>query len=452
MVELLLEYKASPVSQAKNGFIPLHIAAEKHLVDIAKLLIEATGDDNSKNNDSGCCDVQSRNGFTPLHLACQDGNEKMTKLLIDSRAKVNALAKNGLTAMHLAAQEDSVKAAELLFAAGSELDVKTKAGYTPLHTACHFGQVNMVRFLLGKGADVNAVTCMGSNALHLAAQQGHSTVIYVLLESGANPNMRNKYGWTPAHVARHQHYLNIFEALRQVTTCVESWEHENTDELPISTELNSSISSGPEHTLSIGRQQNASVNRLGLEHPDMMRDNPITDTEEECVEPDFTLMPSSPLFSRAQSRQSIGQQLQYLQHHHQQAPPQTPDKLSNVSGEDSIHEGTAAENAHGVTWRDPQFGYGTREIGLSETRISRDYAELGMAGASSLAGFSGLIEWDFTPDNVPIPRRPIASGSLKKRAHLSVSGNVFNNIFIFNNVLSILIGSELILSSKLHFH
>uniref|UniRef100_A0A5K4ERA4 Putative ankyrin 2,3/unc44 n=2 Tax=Schistosoma mansoni TaxID=6183 RepID=A0A5K4ERA4_SCHMA len=453
MVQLLLEHKASPVSQAKNGFIPLHIAAEKHLVDIGKLLIEATVDSNNKNKkntnanggygvDGGCCSIQSRNGFTPLHLACQDGNEKMTKLLIDSGSKVNALAKNGLTAMHLAAQEDSVKAAELLFNAGSELDLKTKAGYTPLHTACHFGQVNMVRFLLGKGADVNAITCMGSNALHLAAQQGHSTVIYILLESGANPNMRNKYGWTPAHVARHQHYLNIFEALRQVTTCVESWEHENTDELPMNAELASSISSGPEyHNSSLSRQQHISANRLGLEHPDMMRDNPITDTEEECIEPDFTIMPSSPLFSRAQSRQSLSQQMhiqpqqQYVQHHPQSHHKSdnkhsdeqqhhghrsggvnhvkiAPDKLSNVSGEDSIHEGTTAENAHALNWRNGHLNYGTREVGLSENRISRDYAELAMAGAPSLTGFSGLVEWDFTPDNVPIPRKPIASGFL----------------------------------------
>ncbi|TNN08392.1 Ankyrin-2 isoform 1 [Schistosoma japonicum] len=434
MVELLLEHKASPISQAKNGFIPLHIAAEKHLLDIGRLLIEATGDQNN-NNASDCCSIQSRNGFTPLHLACQDGNEKMTKLLIDSGSEVNALAKNGLTAMHLAAQEDSVKAAELLFAAGSELDVKTKAGYTPLHTACHFGQVNMVRFLVGKGADVNAVTCMGSNALHLAAQQGHSTVIYVLLESGANPNMRNKYGWTPAHVARHQHYLNIFEALRQVTTCIESWEHENTEDFPIN--ASDLASSGSDYTSMSKQQHVSSTNRHGLEHPDMMRDNPITDTEEECMEPDFTIMPSSPLFSRAQSRQSLAQQL-HMQHHQQQQAyhqyksdynkhsdenyghrsgggnhvKMALDKMSNVSGEDSIHEGTNTENAHAVNWRDGHMNNGTREVGLCETRISRDFAELGMAGASSLTGFSGLVEWDFTPDNVPISRRPVASGFL----------------------------------------
>lgn len=59
------------------------------------------------------------------------------------------------------------------------------------------------------------------------------------------------------------------------------------------------------------------------------------------------------------------------------------------------------------------FSLPIQEVGLSETRISRDYAELGMAGAPSLTGFSGLVEWDFTPDNVPIPRRPIASGWVK---------------------------------------
>lgn len=79
------------------------------------------------------------------------------------------------------------------------------------------------------------------------------------------------------------------------------------------------------------------------------------------VEPDFTIMPSSPLFSRAQSRQSLSQQIhiqpqqqQYVQHHPQSHHKSdnkhsdeqhyghrsggvnhvkiAPDKLSNVSG------------------------------------------------------------------------------------------------------------------------
>ncbi|KAF6779919.1 hypothetical protein AHF37_00480 [Paragonimus kellicotti] len=130
---------------------------------------------------------------------------------------------NGLTPMHLAAQEDSLEAAVLLHAYGSELDAKTKAGYTPLHTACHFGQ----------------------------------------------------YNWTPAHVARRQHYLNIFEVLRQVTTCVESWDLEDEEvmEPPLTdADLHKPMVPGAPGT------------RHLLEQPDVMGDHPVTDTEEECSE------------------------------------------------------------------------------------------------------------------------------------------------------------------------
>ncbi|VDP85106.1 unnamed protein product [Echinostoma caproni] len=151
--------------------------------------------------------------------------------------------------MHLAAQEDSLAAAELLYAAGSELDARTKAGYTPLHTACHFGQ----------------------------------------------------NGWTPGHVARRQHYLNIFEVLRQVTTCVESWEADDEELLEPKT-----VDGEAARALPDGTTRFAPGTRLLLEQPDVMADHAVTDTEEECVEPDYTVIPASPLFSRSASSGQAG--------------------------------------------------------------------------------------------------------------------------------------------------
>ncbi|CAL8070723.1 unnamed protein product [Calicophoron daubneyi] len=392
LVKMLLEHKADPTAQAKNGYTPLHIAAEKRLVEIAKLLIGAQGGKNVSN-------MESRNGFSALHLASQEGSPEMTKLLLDNGAKVNARAKNGLTPMHLAAQEDSLKAAELLFAAGSELDAKTKAGYTPLHTACHFGQTNMVRFLLGKGVDVNAQTCLGSNALHLAAQQGHSKVVFILLESGANPNMRNKNGWTPAHVARRQHYLNIFEVLRQVTTCVESWEAED--------ELEAKMT---EAELAKATQE-AGGHRVLLEQPDLMGDHAVTDTEEEGAEPDYTVIPSSPLFSRSINAPHPLSDHGIIDGHmigatvinrYTNGPNRNAaDKMSNVSGEDSIHENHADQLQNGVA----NIG---REPSWTATRVNRDFAELHALSS----GLPGSTEWDFAPDNVPIARKPVTSGFL----------------------------------------
>lgn len=81
-------------------------------------------------------------------------------------------------------------------------------------------------------------------------------------------------------MARRQHYLNIFEVLRQVTTCVESWEADD-EQLLLETratdgELGRSIQDGT--------MKFVPGTRLLLEQPDLMVDHAVTDTEEECRE------------------------------------------------------------------------------------------------------------------------------------------------------------------------
>ena len=82
----------------QNGYTPLHIAAKKNQVDIARLLL----DHGAKPN------CESKNGYTPLHLASQEGHTDIVELLVQRKADVNCRAKPGLTPMHLAAQEDQV--------------------------------------------------------------------------------------------------------------------------------------------------------------------------------------------------------------------------------------------------------------------------------------------------------------------------------------------------------
>ena len=93
-------------------------------------------------------------------------------------------------------------------------------------------------------------------------------------------SFRCQSGWTAGHVAQHQHYLNIFEVLRRVTTCVESWEEiESYDE-----EVDKPTGDGRSSTIAqnvTSQRYSSGIPRMELEKPDMMGEHPVTDTEDD---------------------------------------------------------------------------------------------------------------------------------------------------------------------------
>ena len=78
----------------KDGQTPLHLAAQKGYVDIARALIDKGADVNAKNNYGG----------TPLRLAAWMGKADIAKVLIDKGADVNVKSKDGETPLHMAAR------------------------------------------------------------------------------------------------------------------------------------------------------------------------------------------------------------------------------------------------------------------------------------------------------------------------------------------------------------
>ena len=62
---------------------------------------------------------------------------------------------------------------------------------------------------------------------------------------------------TAAHVARRQHYLNIFEVLKRVVTFVTRWEEEEEEV----------------------------IFKMELDRPEVMGENPVTDSEDDYGTP-----------------------------------------------------------------------------------------------------------------------------------------------------------------------
>ncbi|VDN09938.1 unnamed protein product [Dibothriocephalus latus] len=189
--------------------------------------------------------------------------------------------------------------------------------------------------------------------------------------------------------------------------------------------------------MAAGTPSRDKMQHLQLERPDIMVEGPVTDTEDDQVDMEFTVMPPSPQVSHANSQQAIAEEVntdgakhpqyqdnQWLNRHSPaqedyitmankvvrvNANPVFSDKQSIVSGEDSIHEGVVY-NAN-----QPLYARGKAHEIPSGGHVYTYRNDSGVPKNPNIDGFhpsSGFndLGWEFEPDNVPIYRRPVASG------------------------------------------
>ena len=103
-------------------------AAEGNIKRVKQHLVEGV-DVNAKFKD----------GWTPLHMAAEGGHREIVDLLIAKGADINATAGwgdgVGWTPLHMAAEEGHKKVVELLILKGADINVKNGDDRTPLDVA-----------------------------------------------------------------------------------------------------------------------------------------------------------------------------------------------------------------------------------------------------------------------------------------------------------------------------
>jgi ankyrin repeat protein len=259
--ELLNSDPKLALSRDRDGYTPLHFAAQAGHREIAELLLANHADINAGNDVKGPTEVAGINldsvaavgsgavvlkdgqtiqidpialiGIqaalfrrsaptarqTPLHLAAKSGQKDMVELLLENHADMAARDIYGHTALHDAAEAGQRDVVQLLLAKGADIEGRDGSGDTALHIAALEGQIDVVKLLLANKADVNARdTTVGDTPLHEAAYGGggapasqHAAkrqIVELLLASGADVNARNKRGETPLHVA--ENYRDLF--------------------------------------------------------------------------------------------------------------------------------------------------------------------------------------------------------------------------------------------------
>lgn len=175
-----VDVKTIPSGPSSGGWTPLHRAAVSGHKDVVELLVARKADVQARTGEERGY-TPPRGGETPLHLAANRGFKTVVEVLLAHGAAVNAKDNLGQTPLHLTTSRGLKAVAELLLANQAEVNAKDNAGETPLHEAARAGQTSLVVLLLEKGADVNAKAKNGAPPLAEAIQGKHMALVSMLL-------------------------------------------------------------------------------------------------------------------------------------------------------------------------------------------------------------------------------------------------------------------------------
>ena len=192
VARFLLEHRADPNIVTRENRTPLYVAVQREHLEMVELLLSHRADPN-------------RGGPKPLCLAAERGLKTIAEKLLDAKANVNAKQKFDYTALHLAVQNGHKSLAELLLSRGADLNAHlTNLGQpdfggepinaTPLHLAVLNNRPILLEWLCANKADVQAKGSQGLTALHFAARKGYDDAAEILLKYQADPNPITEWG------------------------------------------------------------------------------------------------------------------------------------------------------------------------------------------------------------------------------------------------------------------
>ncbi|MDG7052918.1 MAG: ankyrin repeat domain-containing protein, partial [Wolbachia endosymbiont of Alcedoecus sp.] len=263
IIEFFLSEGVSINDTDKQGYTPLHYAAWRGRLEVAKFLIEEYANSIFKYDNGSTlpcnaplknhlhvtkCFIGNRNileirdnsGRVPLHCAASNGKLDMVKYFIDEeKVDVNIKDNGYWTPLHWASWGGHLDVAKYLVDKRANINAKDKGSKIPLNVAidqkhndvvkyleqaqldlnkelliaAKGGDLNKVIDLISKGANVNVKDNNDDTPLHLAT--GYLDVVKYLISKGANINAKCKAGKTPLDIAAYQKLSDVVEYLKQ---------------------------------------------------------------------------------------------------------------------------------------------------------------------------------------------------------------------------------------------
>jgi ankyrin repeat protein len=185
IAEMLIENGVDIGTVSLNtGQSALHIAINRGLNDISRLLIEEGINTNRKD----------KQGRTPFIIAVQANNAELLSLLPNPKNIDEAYLNSGFSPLTDASRLGNVASMGYLINHKADVNFTTKSSTTPLLQAAGSGNVDAVSLLLEHGADITVTSRSGTTALLNAAELGHTDIINLLLSKNADINAVDNNG------------------------------------------------------------------------------------------------------------------------------------------------------------------------------------------------------------------------------------------------------------------
>lgn len=195
-VEAVSQYIAEGVDIEclDDGFIdlvedrPLHIAATRKQVEVARLLLNAKAD----------IEAKMSKGETPLDQAVVTGSLEMVSLLLEKHANPDVVTKEqgGISPLWRAATQGTPEMLQKLVDASP-----CNADFVKLWRAARFADIDVVKEMIAADVDVNARTSHGQTPLWQSTRKCQNGISALLLGAGAQASLGDNEGWAPIHNA-----------------------------------------------------------------------------------------------------------------------------------------------------------------------------------------------------------------------------------------------------------
>jgi ankyrin repeat protein len=198
VVSLLLGHDASTTITDNTGRTAWHVAAEAGNVIGLETLISL-----EKLKESAYV-TPAKDGFIPIFLAAKEMHTSAFELLLFDTESLENLPRTcprGLGLVHYAASLNSIKALRFLLDRGEQLDQKTHNGKTALHFIPAYADVEVVQFLIHAGLKASTVTDDGSTPLHalIETEEDIEQTLFDILATEETIKLPNNKGLCVLH-------------------------------------------------------------------------------------------------------------------------------------------------------------------------------------------------------------------------------------------------------------